>query len=234
MRAIGETRVYAKTSNPGRAVFVSCPQARTASSENAFGYDGGASGQTIYTYVDGDPVNLVDPSGLASVYRGPGNSFSDRPPPGPCQQAVFLGGYIVRWGPCVWPEPPPPPGPTGCPPTSGDDPGSNGPGSSSGPGVDGSDPGAGGQPGAGSDGVSGGDSGSGPGKPPPKRKSQYDKDLESAQCSFKSLFLFGAKEYGVSKLEHFGVISEGFGKFLGALGIANLAYDQFRCYQIKE
>ncbi|MBK8336628.1 MAG: hypothetical protein IPL03_08525 [Sterolibacteriaceae bacterium] len=65
LRAIGETRVYAKTSNPGRAVFVSCPQARTASSENAFGYDGGASGQTIYSYVNGNPVSLFDDDGLS-------------------------------------------------------------------------------------------------------------------------------------------------------------------------
>ena len=64
LRAIGETRVYAKTSNPGRAVFVSCAQARTASSENAFGYDGGASGQTIYHYVGGNPLKYGDPLGL--------------------------------------------------------------------------------------------------------------------------------------------------------------------------
>jgi len=52
---------------PGRAVFVSCPQTVAASRQNAFLYDGLASGRTIYSYVGGNPISKTDPLGLVSA-----------------------------------------------------------------------------------------------------------------------------------------------------------------------
>lgn len=64
MRASAKLASTQKTLFLGRAVFVSYPQARTASSKNGFAYDGFTSGRTIYSYVGGNPISLSDPSGL--------------------------------------------------------------------------------------------------------------------------------------------------------------------------
>jgi len=71
VRAWAKLASTPKTSNPGRAVFVSIPQVRTPSSEMRFLYDGGASGQTIYAYVGGNPLSFVDPFGLTEVSPNP-------------------------------------------------------------------------------------------------------------------------------------------------------------------
>jgi hypothetical protein len=54
-----------------------------------------------YSYVNLNPLTSIDLFGLTTVYRGPNNSFSGRPPSGQmCSQAIWIGGYIVGWGPC--------------------------------------------------------------------------------------------------------------------------------------
>lgn len=45
-------------------------QMSTGSRQNAFGYDGGASGQTIYHYVGGNPAARVDPFGFFTLQVG--------------------------------------------------------------------------------------------------------------------------------------------------------------------
>jgi hypothetical protein len=68
-------RKCASTENflpPRRTAFVSCPQTVDVSGENALRYGRCASGETIYGYVEGNPINLIDPEGLTSAKFPPG------------------------------------------------------------------------------------------------------------------------------------------------------------------
>ncbi len=57
-------RVQGKLRIKGESVFVHCAQTVTASGQNALHYDGSVSGSIIYAYVNNNPVNANDPSGL--------------------------------------------------------------------------------------------------------------------------------------------------------------------------
>ena len=59
----------------GEPVFVHCAQTVTASGQNALFYDGGASGQIIYTYVGGNPLSRIDPLGLLNFVAGGGGAL---------------------------------------------------------------------------------------------------------------------------------------------------------------
>ena len=65
-----------------------------------------AGGLNRQAYVNQNPINLIDPSGLA-------------PSTGPCMQAIKKGGNIIGWKPCEPPGPKPPAPPLEC---SGDPP----------------------------------------------------------------------------------------------------------------
>jgi hypothetical protein len=51
----------------GRVVFVISPQTRATLGESAYWYGETVSGQTIYSYVEGNPVWLVEPAGLRDI-----------------------------------------------------------------------------------------------------------------------------------------------------------------------
>src|SRR5450830_1349070 len=59
--------------NSGRVVFVISPQTRATLGESAYWYGETVSGQTIYAYVNDNPVNYKDPKGLV---KWNGNVFS--------------------------------------------------------------------------------------------------------------------------------------------------------------
>jgi hypothetical protein len=92
------SRLRKKTGFPGRIVFVSDLQARTASRQNGFAYDELVSGQTIYSYVGGNPLSYTDPEGL--VADAPGwCQFCHTPPP------VYPGNPNNNGGPMPKPDP---------------------------------------------------------------------------------------------------------------------------------
>jgi hypothetical protein len=65
MRCLPETRVWKKTVRQGERAFVTSSLAAESHRENAFVYDGCASGRSVYAYVQNNPLSFVDPSGLA-------------------------------------------------------------------------------------------------------------------------------------------------------------------------
>lgn len=62
-----------------------------------------AGGMNTHAYVNGNPISGMDPTGLIDTYRGPGNSYSDRPPASGCFKAKWFGGNIMGWEPCNTP-----------------------------------------------------------------------------------------------------------------------------------
>jgi hypothetical protein len=60
----------------GSRVFVFTPPTRISSSENRLNYDGKASGVTIYTYVNNNPLRYTDRLGLAAGLPGPGDALA--------------------------------------------------------------------------------------------------------------------------------------------------------------
>jgi RHS repeat-associated protein len=68
-----------------------------------------AGGPNVYAYVDGSPVNLVDPTGNASTCYsagpncsgvGPPGGVYRTPPDGSCQKPMWKGGFITEWEDC--------------------------------------------------------------------------------------------------------------------------------------
>lgn len=57
-------RVWKKIPKCWRCDFFDSAQTYTASRQNALHYDGSVSGSIIYTYVGGNPLRYVDPTGL--------------------------------------------------------------------------------------------------------------------------------------------------------------------------
>jgi RHS repeat-associated protein len=56
-------------------------------------------GLNTFSYGESDAISSTDPFGL-SVYRGPGNYYSDVAPSAGCELAVFAGDALVAWIPC--------------------------------------------------------------------------------------------------------------------------------------
>ena len=72
--------------NQGEGVFVSGSLTRTRPGENALRYDGIASGPTLYGYVLQDPINGIDPYGLANFMLGGNISL------------IAVGGFTLSGG----------------------------------------------------------------------------------------------------------------------------------------
>ena len=107
-----ETRVWEKILNCWRCAFFNSAASCTSARENAFRYDGVASGSIIYTYVGGNPISLVDPLGLwawvfnagahgwAFPYPGAigGSASSSWVPGGSVNQATSSTAFEVTTG----------------------------------------------------------------------------------------------------------------------------------------
>jgi hypothetical protein len=65
----------AKIKTTGESVFFISPQTRIASSEIDFDYDELVSGSIIYTYVQDNPISLIDPLGLTNLVAQIGGSI---------------------------------------------------------------------------------------------------------------------------------------------------------------
>jgi RHS repeat-associated protein len=134
-------------------------------------------GLNLFGYVRSSPIWSLDPIGWV-VYRSRPGDYSDTPPSGACEEAIWAGGFIMGWKPC------------------GDDlPGTCGENGSGSGGRGGGRGGRGGYPGSPGSGPNAGGGGSPPppSEPPPP---------PFWPCAGKATIFFAGEYIGLSVAEH--------------------------------